>query len=64
MLALGLALPLPRPGIGNCVPLSAYTMPLKLQPASPELALLCQQRAAVLTPTGGTPAKLSLQLPG
>lgn len=39
-------------------------MPLKEQSASPEVSEDCQQRAEVLTPIGGTPARLSLQFPG
>lgn len=45
-------------------PLSGYPMPLKEQTASAAVSELCQQRADDLTPTGGTPARLSLQFPG
>lgn len=46
------------------LPSSAWTMPWKEQPASPVVLEVCQQRAEVLTPIGGTPARLSLQFPG
>ena len=60
LLVVGGLLP---PDTGNVL-LLPYTIPSMLQAASPAVGLDSQQNALVLTPTGGTPARLLLQFPG
>ena len=48
----------------NGEPLSGYATPSKEQAASPAVGEDWKQGAKTLTPTGGMPARLSLQLPG